>query len=440
MGTVGEWPRGFVFGGSSIQAMNGPFVRIERDNTLPYDSHVTVFRNSYTGWTIIAGQNAKGFEYDTPYDNSNGEWLVLDADGHPRLGCAGGSYLPASGEYWHFVKRHPKWSKFKVGEVAIARETIPNFWKKGDRGKIVEVVKAGVELPLSWQRISDGKKFEMQGWRLWKEIGAAEESPAGSSTAVTTEAVEVAGDESALPWQIVGINAAEEIWKMKQGFEAHLQEVDAAIGSTRVRDLQNARSSESAQKLSADEKEEQLRLFERALGMLDGGRGRSKDGKKKMRGGDQIDPKDAFIVALSAQHGGCKAAAAVVLLEALLRTNRAFRYQHPSHEEDDKGQRQGQKRKHAEDPLLGPRSANGSKCNPRLVCVLPVPALMTHMLIVLCNFWLVALHFHQCIQPSLSMHTLSLSISTPLHFQCTPLHFLYPHPFTFCTLGPTTTI
>jgi hypothetical protein len=92
MGHVDKWPVGFYLGGSTLSGMNGPYTRVTRDHTLPYDSHVTIWNNPYTGWSIVAGQNADQYEYDTPYDNSNGEWLLIDAGGVPRLGCAGGSW------------------------------------------------------------------------------------------------------------------------------------------------------------------------------------------------------------------------------------------------------------------------------------------------------------------------------------------------------------
>jgi hypothetical protein len=109
-----------------------------------------------------------------------------------------------------------------------------------------------------------------------------------------------------------------------QGFEEHLQEVDASIGSTRKRDLKNR----GAKKVSKSEADEQLRLFERVLRMLDGGGSKSSDDKKGVRGGDNNGDRQ-HDGSLEQRFGGCRAAAAVLLLETLLRANREFRYSHP---------------------------------------------------------------------------------------------------------------
>ena len=110
----------------------------------------------YSGWVMIAGQHAAG--YHTPYDNTNGEWLILDNTGLPRFGINGGTYLPISGEYWHFLHRDERWRRFKVGDGARTRETVDGLWEQGDLGHVVKMHPAGttIEAPISWKRERDG--------------------------------------------------------------------------------------------------------------------------------------------------------------------------------------------------------------------------------------------------------------------------------------------
>ena len=45
MATIDKYPVGWLLAGSSIAEMNGPYERVERDFSLPLDSHVIVWRN-----------------------------------------------------------------------------------------------------------------------------------------------------------------------------------------------------------------------------------------------------------------------------------------------------------------------------------------------------------------------------------------------------------
>jgi hypothetical protein len=122
--------------------------------------------------------------------------------------------LPTDGSYWHFLKRHPKWSRFRKGDVAETRDTVPGFWSKGELGSIVSVHPfSDIQHPLGWERFSDKKKFDMQGWRLFKEVKDKDE--ASDLPTAETEATGK-GDESQLPWQIVGINDNKDMWELRK--------------------------------------------------------------------------------------------------------------------------------------------------------------------------------------------------------------------------------
>ena len=141
--------------------------------------------------------------------------------------------MPSTGEYWHFLHRDDKWSRFKVGDRARTRDEVPGFWGKGELGRVVNMKgpspkypiarSSAVERPISWKRDRDGKVFEMQGWRLWKEVPAAEDK------AVDVAGIRAKDDVSQLPWQIVGINNPVEIQKSINGFSKYLEQVDASF-------------------------------------------------------------------------------------------------------------------------------------------------------------------------------------------------------------------
>jgi len=321
---VDTWPAGFFIAGSSISSMNGLYEHSQPDFTLAYQGQL--WRNSFTGWSLLDVDAAALGDYTTPYIAVKGEWLLVDDEGRARFGIGAGSYMPPAGELWYHVHGRRKYERLKKGDRVRTREAlepVSTFWEAGETG-VIFGVGGKHELPMLWRRDRDGKLFESQGYRLLKEV-EVDVAPEGTSTAVDLR--EGSDDLAELPWQIVGLHHPEEVLRLRNAYMEYMHEVDAVIG------IKTGSSHLREEDVSVEEVQLQLSLFHEAMDFLDGskaptddsqsdasrqGKGRGK-GRAAQRRGEQ-----------------CRAASAVWKLEDLLRRNRNFRYTHVQNGETTK--------------------------------------------------------------------------------------------------------
>jgi hypothetical protein len=295
--------------------MNGLYERRERDNTLGRAAGVT-WINHQTGWLLLEGVKRN--------DDGTGReivWEIVDDTGLERFRVAGGEYLPPGGPDWKHMHNREKYQRLKKGDMAEAKEDMESFWEAGETGKVVFIEQSGDENaepsnPIHFRRSSDGKQFQVQGFRLNK-IGLGENEKEGGAVATGADAKD---DEDELPWQIVGIMNQEKVNEIKEQYADHQREVNEAIGS----------KSKSRQLQVSEGKA--IELFTKALSMLDGAaeeaiqqQKRAIEMLEKAKKQQAIGGEEAASASDTEEDVPCRAATAVELFEQLLAYNKNFK-------------------------------------------------------------------------------------------------------------------
>jgi len=193
--TIDKFPVGFFVGGSTIEAMNGLYVRNEaRDPTMPHDCDRT-WVHVDSGYKMATAR-VRGW---VPVEaRAESEWLFVDGAGRDVLATPGGSYLPRSGPRWTPVNRPFRY--WKVGDAAASDRDEAGFWIGGEAGAVLAIDDVEHEgNPILWRRRRDGKKFAVAAHRLVAAEPAAADVAAGGE------------DDDTLPWQIVGIMSRDRL-------------------------------------------------------------------------------------------------------------------------------------------------------------------------------------------------------------------------------------
>ena len=104
--TVRDPSHGFYIGGSSIDAMNGLYGRINSIHhpTIHTEFHLA-YKHDYHNWFLcLVKSDPKNSDYEV-VGSKKSEWVIIDDGGNDRFGHEGDTIIPGSGTSWQHVHR-----------------------------------------------------------------------------------------------------------------------------------------------------------------------------------------------------------------------------------------------------------------------------------------------------------------------------------------------
>ena len=120
--------KGFFVGGSSLDGVNGVFERVERLPTELIELHnfSLAYRNRVSDWLMALVDAPPADELGSrpyqPYGGLRNEWVFIDERSFDRLGHAGETIIPGSGERWGHVYEDRYGPRPGVGATSSASE------------------------------------------------------------------------------------------------------------------------------------------------------------------------------------------------------------------------------------------------------------------------------------------------------------------------------